>query len=258
MSMKARCVFGCLLVMAAALMLSGNSAMATSGGGGGGEGGSGVAAAASREADRALALFREGDYARAIKVMGAVLERLPEDRKGEGNYIIGSSHLRTGNYEAGQAFSLVALSKYYKGETMLWGDREKVRTLAATDLSYHASDKGDYEIIGRVEGIVSDDVKLDRVLVREPNGVLAGRTRLSSILSFYKARALKNAKKAQEALELLKTMAFDTGKIFVDGKVTGLSEAVEKLTAEVGAMTARFLFRAVLLPLRDSVLSLRL
>ena len=249
--MKARCVVGGLLVMAVALVLSGSCATATSGGGGGGgEGGSGAAAAANREADRALALFREGDYARAIKVMGAVLARLPEDRKGEGNYIIGSSHLRTGNYEAGQEFSLVALSKYYRGETTLWGDREKVRTLAATDLSYHASGKGDYGIIDRVEGIVSDDVKLDRVLVREPNGVLAGRTRLSSILSFYKARALKNAKKAQEALELLKTMAFDTGKIFVDGKVTGLTEAVEKLTAEVAAMAARFLFRAALLPLR--------
>lgn len=249
--MKARCVVGGLLVMAVALVLSGSCATATSGGGGGGgEGGSGAAAAANREADRALALFREGDYARAIKVMGAVLPRLPEDRKGEGNYIIGSSHLRTGNYEAGQEFSLVALSKYYKGETTLWGDREKVRTLAATDLSYHASDKGDYGIIDRVEGIVSDDVKLDRVLVREPNGVLAGRTRLSSILSFYKARALKNAKKAQEALALLKTMAFDTGKIFVDGKVTGLTEAVEKLTAEVAAMAARFLFRAALRPLR--------
>ena len=257
--MKARCVVGGLLVMAVALVLSGSCATATSGGGGGGgEGGSGAAAAAIREADRALALFREGDYARAIKVMGAVLERLPEDRKGEGNYIIGSSHLRTGNYEAGQAFSLVALSKYYKGETMLWGDREKVRTLAATDLSYHASDKGDYEIIGRVEGIVGEDIKLDRVLVREPNGVLAGRTRLSSILSFYKARALKNAKKAQEALELLKTMAFDTGKIFVDGKVTGLTEAVEKLTAEVAAMAARFFFRAALRPLRGSALSYRL
>ena len=249
--MKARCVVGGLLVMAVALVLSGSCATATSGGGGGGgEGGSGAAAAAIREADRALALFREGDYARAIKVMGAVLERLPEDRKGEGNYIIGSSRLRTGDYEAGREFSLVALSKYYKGETTLWGDREKVRTLAATDLSYHASGKGDYGIIDRVEGIVSDDVKLDRVLVREPNGVLAGRTRLSSILSFYKARALKNAKKAQEALELLKTMAFDTGKIFVDGKVTGLTEAVEKLTAEVAAMAARFLFRAALLPLR--------
>ena len=253
MSMKARCVFGGLLVMAAVLMLSGSCAMATSGGGGGG-----AAAVVNREADRALALFREGDYARAIKVMGAVLERLPEDRKGEGNYIIGSSRLRTGDYEAGREFSLVALSKYYKGETTLWGDREKVRTLAATDLSYHASDKGDYEIIGRVEGIVGEDIKLDRVLVREPNGVLAGRTRLSSILSFYKARALKNAKKAQEALELLKTMAFDTGKIFVDGKVTGLTEAVEKLTAEVAAMAARFLFRAALRPLRGSALSYRL
>ena len=111
---------------------------------------------------------------------------------------------------------------------------------------------------GTVEGIVGEDIKLDRVLVREPNGVLAGRTRLSSILSFYKARALKNAKKAQEALELLKTMAFDTGKIFVDGKVTGLTEAVEKLTAEVAAMAARFFFRAVLRPLRGSALSYRL
>ena len=53
-------------------------------------------------------------------------------------------------------------------------------------------------------------------------------------------------------------MAFDTGKIFVDGKVTGLTEAVEKLTAEVAAMAARFLFRAALCPLRGSALSYRL
>ena len=37
-----------------------------------------------------------------------------------------------------------------------------------------------------------------------------------------------------------------------------LTEAVEKLTAEVAAMAARFFFRAVLRPLRGSALSYRL
>ena len=156
-----------------------------------------------------------------------------QEGKCTASYLAGSSLLRSGEYEKGRDMLLETLDGCYDGQVKLWKDMEKLRTLAAGELALHAGDKGDFETILIVEKKLEKDLPTDRLLVRDAKGILASRTKLAEVLRFHKARAYSASGKTAEAKNTLKELQFASGKVFVNGEVTGLKDAIAKLKTEV-------------------------
>jgi hypothetical protein len=119
---------------------------------------------------------------------------------------------------------------------------ERLRTIAAGELALHAGTRGDYRTIIAVEEKVAKDIATDRLLVRDAKCILQGRTKLGDILKFHKARAYQASKMTADAKNTLNELQFASGKVFVDGEVVGLKDAISKLQLQVdGAAFLPFL-----------------
>ena len=69
-----------------------------------------------------------------------------------------------------------------------------------------------------------------------PRGILQGKTKLRDVVKFHKARAYNKANMPEKAKEVLNEMAFASGKVFVDGEVQGLDDAIKKLQEQIVAV----------------------
>lgn len=161
-------------------------------------------------------------------------------------YIAGASLMRSGKYEDGKGLMLSAIGSCYGASVKIWGETEHLRTLIAGETSLHAGDRGDYTTIQTLENKLAKDLVVDRLLVRDAKGILQGKTKLADILRFNKARAYSTAKMPEEAKKVLQELEFASGKVFVDGEVTGLQEAIGKLKTQVDSMISllRSIFKA--------------
>lgn len=148
-------------------------------------------------------------------------------------FLVGASYLRTGEYEKGKALMTEVLDKGFDRMVSFWGDAEKLRTLAASEMAYHAGIGGDSKVILWMEERLGRDLVTDQLLVRDGKGLLAGKTKLRDVLRFHKARAFHNEEETAKAKEVLAELSFASGKIFVDGEVQGLRDAVARLQAQV-------------------------
>ena len=158
----------------------------------------------------------------------------------------GESLLRKGEYEKGREFMLKALDGCYDISANFWGDMEKLRTIVAGELALHAGGRGDFQTIISVEEKLAKDLSTDRLLVRDAKCILQGRTKLGDILKFHKARAYQASRMTAEAKKTLNELQFASGKVFVDGNVVGLKDAITKLQMQVDG-------KALLLLLRTSL-----
>ena len=202
----------------------------------GGEGGSSQSAAETKAVENLISVFTskgvlEGkDLQKALDLSKTGLA----EGKCKATYMAGASLLRSGEYDRGRDLLLKTLDGCYDVSVKLWGDdMEKLRTLAAGELALHAGDKGDFETILIVEKKLEKDLPTDRLLVRDAKGILASRTKLAEVLRFHKARAYSASGKVAEAKSTLKELQFASGKVFVNGEVTGLKDAIAKLKIEV-------------------------
>ena len=152
------------------------------------------------------------------------------------SFVGGASLMRNGTYEQGRDLILPVLDRCYEMSVRFWDESERMRTLVASEVSLHAGGKGDYKTVLAVEEKLGKDMITDRLLVRDAKGILQGRTRLGDVLRFHKARAYTTAKMPKEAKETLKELEFASGKVFVDGEVTGLKDAIAKLKVQVDGM----------------------
>lgn len=182
------------------------------------------------------------DLNEAIKLAG------PVSKEGEckAAYLAGASLLRNGEYEKGREFMLKALDGCYDLSVNFWGDMEKLRTIVAGELALHAGNRGDFQTIISVEEKLAKDLPTDRLLVRDAKCILQGRTKLGDILKFHKARAYQASRMTAEAKKTLDELQFASGKVFVDGNVVGLKDAITKLQMQVDG-------KALLLLLRTSL-----
>jgi len=151
-------------------------------------------------------------------------------------YMVASSYLKQGEYEKGKDLMKEVLScaDCYGAPVNIWGETEMLRTLAASELALYAGGEGDYGTIEWIEDKVQEDAVTDRVAVRDAQGILQGKTKLRDVLRFHKARAFTKAGKTDEAKEVLDSLAFASGKVFVDGEVQGLEEAIKSIRQQVG------------------------
>lgn len=176
--------------------------------------------------------------------------RLATTVSGEGgciaSYVGGASLMRNGEYEQGRDLALPVLDRCYDASVQFWKDSERLRTLVAGEVSLHAGGQGDYGTIITMEDKLGKDILTDRLLVRDAKGILEGRTRLGDVLRFHKARAYTTAQMPNEAKQTLKELEFASGKVFVDGEVTGLKDAIAKLKIQVDGLARliRSFFRA--------------
>ncbi len=218
--------------------------------GGGGSGGSDntPSAADQKEIDRLVQIFITEGTLQGLALDKAI--RLATTVSGEGgcvsSYIAGASLMRNGEYERGRDLALPVLDRCYEASVQFWKDSEKLRTLVAGEVSLHAGGQGDYGTIITMEEKLGKDMLTDRLLVRDAKGILEGRTRLGDVLRFHKARAYTTAQMTNEAKQTLKELEFASGKVFVDGEVTGLKDAIAKLKVQVDGMARliRSFFRA--------------
>ncbi|MDO9508446.1 MAG: hypothetical protein Q7I97_03745 [Thermovirgaceae bacterium] len=153
-------------------------------------------------------------------------------------YIVAASYMRQGEYEKGKEIMKNVLGSCYDATANFWGETEKLRTLAASELALHAGGQGDYEVIEWIEDRVKADAVIDRVAVRDAKGILQGKTKLRDVVKFHKARAYAKAEMPEKAREVLNDMAFASGKVFVDGEVQGLDDAIKKLQEQVLAVAS--------------------
>ncbi len=235
-----------LAVFLAALIVavSGIAAMADTCGGGGGEGGtSGSESATKAVMAAALQYVKDGDCGRFMPIALKNLARMDEGEKGGVMYLMSMCYFKGDQYDLGKSMILGILNERYESVTELLGDREKVRTLAAAIFAEEAAKRGMVEDVQEAQRIVAPDASVDRLLVRDGEGSLVGRTKLSYVLRFHEARAYKNSQKAEQALSILKELSFSSGKIMVDGKVEGLREAVDRMASEIRATAALWLSR---------------
>lgn len=156
-------------------------------------------------------------------------------------YVAGASLMRSGKYEQGRDLVLPVLDACYNVAVRFWNEPEQLRTIVAGEVSLHAGGAGDYGTVLTVEKKLEKDLLTDRLLVRDAKGILQGRTRMGDILRFHKARAYNTAKMPNEAKETLKELQFASGKVFVDGEVVGLRDAVAKLQRQVEGLARLFL-----------------
>ncbi|GAB6280240.1 MAG: hypothetical protein STSR0007_02990 [Thermovirga sp.] len=148
-------------------------------------------------------------------------------------YIVAASYLRQSEYEKGKEIMKRVCDECYDAVVNFWGEPEKLRTLAASELALHAGGQGDYEAIEWIEDRVKADAASDRVAVRDAQGILQGKTKLRDVVKFHKARAFAKAKMPEKAKEVLKDLSFASGKVFVDGEVQGLDDAIKKLQEQI-------------------------
>ncbi|NCB14690.1 MAG: hypothetical protein EOM65_00745 [Synergistales bacterium] len=178
------------------------------------------------------------DLDEAVKLAGSVTK----EGECKAAYLAGASLLRKGEYDRGREFMLKALDGCYDLSVNFWGDMERLRTIAAGELALHAGTRGDYRTIIAVEEKVAKDIATDRLLVRDAKCILQGRTKLGDILKFHKARAYQASKMTADAKTTLNELQFASGKVFVDGEVVGLKDAISKLQLQVdGAAFLPFL-----------------
>lgn len=169
------------------------------------------------------------DLDEAVKLAGSVTK----EGECKAAYLAGASLLRKGEYDRGREFMLKALDGCYDLSVNFWGDMERLRTIAAGELALHAGTRGDYRTIIAVEEKVAKDIATDRLLVRDAKCILQGRTKLGDILKFHKARAYQASKMTADAKNTLNELQFASGKVFVDGEVVGLKDAISKLQLQV-------------------------
>ena len=141
--------------------------------------------------------------------------------------------MRNGEYEKGRDLALSVLDSCYDASVQFWDESERLRTLVAGEISLHAGGQGDYGTIITIEDKIGKDMLTDRLLVRDAKGILEGRTRLGDVLRFHKARAYVTAQMPKEAKQTLKELEFASGKVFVDGEVIELKDAIAKLKLQV-------------------------
>lgn len=194
----------------------------------------------------AVLYLRDGNCGRFMPVATKYLEDIDEKEQGGIMYLMSTCYFKDDNYDKGKSMIMDILNTKYESVTDLLGDREKVRTLAAALFSDVAGKKGKAEDIQQVQKIVSKNASLDRLLVRDQEGSLVSRTKLSYVLQFHEAQAYKNSNRAKKALTILKELSFSSGKIMVDGKVEGLRDAVKRVTSEIRATASVWFFKAVL------------
>lgn len=156
-------------------------------------------------------------------------------------FLMSRCYFKGDNYDKGKAMIVDILKTQYDSVTELLGDREKVRTLASAIFASEAAKRGKAEDVQEVQGLVDKDSTLDRLLVRDQDGSLVSRTKLSYVLRYHEAQAYKNSDRAQQALSILKELSFSSGKIMVDGKIEGLRDAVDRMTSEIQATAMRWL-----------------
>ena len=248
--MKRSCFFWGILALSSILIFVATTGFATQGGHGGGGGGGGdtLTTADQKEIDRLVQIFITEGTLQGLALDKAI--RLATTVSGEGgcvsSYIAGASLMRNGEYEQGRDLALPVLDRCYEASVQFWKDSEKLRTLVAGEVSLHAGGKGDYGTIITMEDKLGKDMLTDRLLVRDAKGILEGRTRLGDVLRFHKARAYVTAQMPNEAKQTLKELEFASGKVFVDGEVTGLKDAIAELKIQVDAMARLILsfFRA--------------
>ncbi|PIE55168.1 MAG: hypothetical protein CSA35_01660 [Dethiosulfovibrio peptidovorans] len=161
------------------------------------------------------------------------LDEVDPKVKGSIMYCMARCYFKNDEYDKGKALIMDILSTQYDSITDLLGDREKVRTLAASLFASEAGQRGKPEDIQEVQKAVEKDKTLDRLMVRDDEGTLVSRTKLSYILKFHEAQAYKNSDRAKKALTILKELSFSSGKIMVDGKIEGLRDAVHRMTNEI-------------------------
>ena len=179
------------------------------------------------------------DLNEAVKMAGSI----SKDAECRAAYLAGASLLRNGEYEQGREFMLKALDGCYDLSANLWGDMEKLRTIVAGELALHAGGRGDFQTIISVEEKLAKDLATDRLLVRDAKCILQGRTKLRDILKYHKARAYQASKMPAEAKNTLKELQFASGKVFVDGNVVGLKDAIAKLQLQVDGKALLYLLR---------------
>ncbi len=239
---------GKFLALWSILFLTVTTGFASPGGHGGDGGGDGIAPGDKKKIDRLVQIFIDEGT-----LHGRNLDRiiqLASTVSGEGgciaSYVGGASLMRNGEYEQGRDLALPVLDSCYDASVHFWKESERLRTLVAGEVSLHAGGKGDFGTIITMEEKLGKDMLTDRLLVRDTKGILEGRTRLGDVLRFHKARAYTTAKMPKEARETLNELEFASGKVFVDGEVTGLKEAIAKLKVQVDGMARMILsfFRA--------------
>ncbi len=212
--------------------------------GGGGEGGAAQSAVATKKVMAAAVVYMsDGDCSKFMPIATKELDNIDEKEKGVVMYLMSRCYFKGNNYDKGKAMIMDILKTQYDSVTELLGDREKVRTLASALFAGEAAKRGKAEDIQDVQGLVGKDSTLDRLLVRDKDGSLVSRTKLSYVLQFHEAQAYKNSGRAKQALSILRELSFSSGKIMVDGKIEGLRDAVDKMTAEIQATAMRWLGR---------------
>ncbi|MCF4152569.1 hypothetical protein L2W58_12260 [Dethiosulfovibrio sp. F2B] len=191
----------------------------------------------------AVQYIKDGDCGRFMTIAERDLDEIDEAEKGGVMYLMSRCYFKADDYDKGKAVIMDILKTRYDAVTDLLGDREKVRTLAAALFAGEAGKRGKAEDVQEVQKAVEKDSTLDRLLVRDSEGTLVSRTKLSYVLKFHEAQAYKNSDRAGQALSILKELSFSSGKIMVDGKIEGLREAVDKMTAEIRATAMIWLKR---------------
>lgn len=178
------------------------------------------------------------DLEDAIRMAGGVKKEM----ECKAAFFAGASLLRKGEYERGRDYMMKILDGCYDLSVNFWGDKESLRTIVAGELALHAGTKGDYRTISAMEEKLGKDLAKDKLLVRDAKCILQGKTSLGDILKFHKARAYQTSKMTAEAKNTLKELQFASGKVFVDGQVVGLKDAIAKLQLQVnGAAFLPFL-----------------
>lgn len=193
----------------------------------------------------AVIYLKDGDCGKFMPIATKELDNVDEKEKGGIMYLMSQCYFKGDNYDQGKAMVLSILKTQYDSVTELLGDRDKVRTLASALFAGEAGKRGKAEDIQEVQKLVDKDSTLDRLLVRDEGGSLVSRTKLSYVLRFHEAQAYKNSDRAKQALSILRELSFSSGKIMVDGKIEGLRDAVDRMTAEIQATALRWLNRVM-------------
>ena len=94
-------------------------------------------------------------------------------------YMVGSSYLKQGEYEKGKEMMKKVCDQCYGATVNFWGEPEKLRTIAASELALYAGGQGDYEAIEWIEDRFKADAASDRVVVRDAQGDTAGQDQAS-------------------------------------------------------------------------------
>ncbi|MEA3284442.1 MAG: hypothetical protein U9Q00_05605, partial [Synergistota bacterium] len=161
---------------------------------GGGEGGTSASASATKKVMAAAVQYlKDGNCGRFMPVAQRNLNEIEDEKKASIMYLMCRCYFKGGDYDKGKVIIMEILKTRYDAVTDLLGDREKVRTLAAALFAGEAGRRGKAEDVKEVQAAVEKDSTLDRLLVRDSEGTLVSRTKLSYVLKFHEAQAYKNS-----------------------------------------------------------------